>query len=304
MLKRIGLVAKLRDKKAVQKALQLATFIESKGLEVIYEKGLGDMGGHSGGSPIAEIKSDMIVTLGGDGTVLRTCMQINPSDTPLLTVNMGKRGFLTEVAPHEAEDAISKYLKGNYVLEEHSKLSFYLNDKFLVDGLNEFLLTSPPNKLLRLLVSIGENELTRFSADGLIVSTPTGSTAHAFSAGGPILHPDLMAFVIVLLSPLSPIKTIVVPKEHNIRVQCLRKDLSLIATVDGSFSEKITPSDEIAITQSKNKAYFIRFHQNHFKRNLDKLLLRDLLALDEKKLQYLLENSQMTSVLNANKDMS
>jgi len=275
------LVSKLKGKIAVKEAVRLSKFIESLDVEMVFEKGLADLGGLGKGVPLSDLYADLIITFGGDGTVLRTCMQIPEAETPILAVNLGRRGFLTEVNPEEAENAIKRCLSGDYVLEENSKLSLYLNDQFLVDGLNEVLITpSTLSKLLRLHLLLGKEEITQFSADGIMVSTPTGSTAHAFSAGGPIIHSALNAFNIVLICPLGPVKSIVVPDDQSITIAFLRKDVSIMATVDGFFSRRIKPSDKIMIKKSKHKASFIRFNRNHLKRTLSKLSLRDSLILN------------------------
>ncbi len=279
-MKRIGLISKLKDRVAIKEAIRLSEFIKSMNVNVIYEKKLADIVGVGKGVAITNMVADLIVTLGGDGTVLRTCMKIPHSNTPILAINLGKRGFLTEVGPEDAENAIKKYLTGEYSLEEHSKLSLYINKIFLGDALNEVLITSfTPSKLLRLIMSLDKKEIIRFTADGIIISTPTGSTAHALSAGGPVLHQELNAFNIVPICPMGPVKSIVVADSHDIMITLLREDIAVTVTIDGSFTKQIKPSDKIIIKKSKNKAYFVRFNQGHLKRRLNKLPLRDSLII-------------------------
>ncbi|MEM2964083.1 MAG: NAD(+)/NADH kinase [Candidatus Bathyarchaeia archaeon] len=277
-LKRLGLIAKLENKLAVQEAVKLAKFINSLDVEVVYEKNLARHVRLGRGVPMDQMLTDIIVTLGGDGTVLRTCMWIPNPETPILAINLGRRGFLTEVSPEEAEDAIKRSLSGDYVLEKHMKLSLHVNDLFTVDGLNEVLLTSTmPSKLLRFTVSLSNEELTRFSADGILISTPIGSTAHAFSAGGPVLHPSINAFNIVFICPLGPVKSIIVPSDEDITVSTIQEEDPLVVTVDGFYSKKIKPSDKITIKRSPHKACFVRFDRDHLKKSLYKLTLRDAL---------------------------
>lgn len=275
---RMGLVAKLENKLAVQEAVKLAKFINSLNVEAVYEKNLARYARLGEGVSMDQMLTDIIVTLGGDGTVLRTCMRIPNPETPILAINLGRRGFLTEVGPEEAEDAIKRSLKGDYVLEKHMKLSLYVNGLFTVDGLNEVLLTSTkPSKLLGFIVSLSDRELARFSADGIIVSTPVGSTAHAFSAGGPVLHPFINAFDIVFICPLGPVRSIIVPSDEDVTVSSIRKDAHMIVTVDGFYSKRIKPSDKITIKRSPRKACFIRFDREHLKRSLSKISVRDAL---------------------------
>jgi NAD+ kinase len=275
----VGLIAKLENKLAVQEAVKLAKFINSLDVKVVYEKNLARHARLGEGVSMDQMVADVIVTLGGDGTVLRTCMWIPNPETPILAVNLGRRGFLTEVSPEEAEESIKRYLSGNYVLEEHMKLSLYVNDLFAADGLNEVLLTSSkPSKLLGFTVSLGNDELARFSADGIIVSTPIGSTAHAFSAGGPVLHPSINAFNIVFICPLGPVRSIIVPSDEGVTISPLRKDVSMTAIVDGFYSKRIKPSDKITIKRSTHKACFIRFEQDRLKRSIYKIPMRDALT--------------------------
>ncbi|MEM2922346.1 MAG: NAD(+)/NADH kinase, partial [Candidatus Bathyarchaeia archaeon] len=193
-----GLVAKRTNEAALDLALEIRRFLISRGVTVFPEEDIASARGLGVGRPLEQLYADFIVTVGGDGTVLKTCLKVPKPDTPILAVNMGRRGYLNEVDPKDVFNSLGNYLAGNYRLDRHSRISASFGGKHLGDGLNEVLITSPsPYKMIHIRLTLDEGESTELSADGLIISTPTGSTAHAFSAGGPILHPFISAFNIV-----------------------------------------------------------------------------------------------------------
>ena len=154
---------------------------------------------------VAADEPDLVVSLGGDGTVLRAARHAHAADAPLLTVNLGTLGYLTEVESGSAREALERIFDGDFDLEERMMLQCDVGtaggpQSFV--GLNEVLVErSSRSRLVRLDVGIGGERLTTFNADGVIVATPTGSTAYALSAGGPIVSPRAECLV---LAPVSP----------------------------------------------------------------------------------------------------
>ena len=187
MVLRVGLVSRLDDQRALEIAATLARQLRKKGISVIAELDLAKRGRLGGGTDLSDLKSDLIVTVGGDGTVLKTCMSIRDPETPILAVNMGRRGYLTEVEPRQALRAVELFMKGKCRLEKRTKLAVYLDGAHVVDALNELVISSgSPSKMLEFLLSIGSDSLLQSRGDGVIISTATGSTAYALSAGGPV----------------------------------------------------------------------------------------------------------------------
>jgi NAD+ kinase len=270
-LNRIAIVSRPDDPKAVDTAIQVLNYLRDNGLEAIPERTLAQKAGLGDGREARDLHCDAIITVGGDGTVLRTCMSMPDPETPILAVNMGRRGYLTEVGPSQALEAVEKLLRGEYYIEEHSKISVFLDGAHLADGLNEALIvSSSPSKTLEIQLSLGGLELLTIRGDGLIVSTPTGSTAHAFSAGGPVLHTGLNAFNIVFLSPLDPIRSLIMPDGNALNVKLLR-GLGAILSIDGCMEEKIDIKSTITVGRSKKSAKFIRFKENFTIRSLRRL---------------------------------
>ena len=154
---------------------------------------------------IGDDKPHLVVSIGGDGTVLRAAKHAHAADAPLLSINMGTLGYLTEVEAGAATDALESIFSGDFQVEERMMLACDAesrNGPISYVGLNEVLVErSSRSRLVRLDIAIGGERLTTFNADGVIVATPTGSTAYALSAGGPIVSPRAQCLV---LTPVSP----------------------------------------------------------------------------------------------------
>jgi len=275
MFKKIGIVSRLDVEEALKLSNEALKFISKKGIEVVLEDELAKALGLGSGTPLNKLEADLILTIGGDGTILKTCMNIPNPETPILAIDMGRRGYLTEVPPEHAFDAIEECLTGKYKIEEHSKLSVFHEENFLVDGLNEALITSKtPLKPLHFDVSAGSYKLIEIRADGLIVATPTGSTAHAFSAGGPILETNLEAFDLVFICPLKPIRSIVIPDKVDVSVKLLNEKLKAVLVVDGCYVKELPFNSKVLMKKSKHKALFIRFETRFLSRRLSRLVSR------------------------------
>jgi NAD+ kinase len=154
------------------------------------------------GIVVTDERPDLVVSLGGDGTMLRAAQVAHKADAPLLGVNLGTLGYLTEVDAGEELVALEKILNGAYEIEERMMLRCESSEgEFSYVGLNEVLIErGSRHRLVRLNVSIGGERLAAFNADGVIVATPTGSTAYALSAGGPIVSPRTQCMVLVPVS--------------------------------------------------------------------------------------------------------
>jgi NAD+ kinase len=150
---------------------------------------------------VTDERPDLVVSLGGDGTMLRAAQVAHRWDAPLLGVNLGRLGYLTEVDSGDERVALEKVIEGHYELEERMMLRCDLGGETSHVGLNEVLVErSSRHRLVRLRVSVGGERLAAFNADGVIVATPTGSTAYALSAGGPIVSPRAQCLVLVPVS--------------------------------------------------------------------------------------------------------
>lgn len=274
MFKSVGLVARFDKKKAIRLVEDLAKNLRARGLEVYVEDTLAEkMSVKEKRVPLKEMKTDFIITIGGDGTILRTCISIPKPEPPILTVNMGVRGFMTEVEPKQAIAAVDKCLKGEFLLEKCMKLSTTLDDVKFPDALNEVLISADePAKLFYAQILKDEKPILNCQADGLMVATQTGSTGYSLSAGGPVLDPDVDGFVLTPLCTLSVFRSIVFPADSRITVKITRPKKVLVV-VDGQHRQIISSESlSLTITRSKYKTSFIRFRKDFYHRLRSRLL--------------------------------
>jgi NAD+ kinase len=278
VFKSVGLVARFDKRGAIKLAEDIADYLRKKGLEVYVEETLkSKIKSNENFLPLENMKTDFIVTVGGDGTILRTCIAIPNPETPILAVNMGVRGFLTEVSPQEAFTAIDKCLKGEFKIEKCAKLAVTAEDAKFPDALNEVMISvDEPVKLLYARVSKNNEQILDCQADGLIIATQTGSTGYSLSAGGPVLDPHVEAFVLTPMCSLSVLRSIVFPADSKITVDVIRPRRILVV-VDGAYKQIIeSKRPRIMVTRSKHKASFIRFRENFYHRLRSRLLFRGI----------------------------
>jgi NAD+ kinase len=214
----------------------------------------------------------MVVAVGGDGTILRTQSYISPKKIPLFGINMGTVGFLTEIDSENAFQALEEVLAGNYFVEKRTQLRVWHNGE-LPSALNEVvLMTRKPAKMLHIQIEVDDEIVEELRADGLIIATPSGSTAYSMSAGGPIVDPRVGAFIIVPICPFKlGARPTVVANESQIKVKLLREGKKAVAVIDGQFEEEINYMDEIIFRKSEHCAYFVRFTKNFYRKVREKL---------------------------------
>lgn len=214
---------------------------------------------------ISEFNTDILITLGGDGTLLRGQANLSNNEIPLLGINLGTVGFLTELDVKHAFKNLDSILKGEYYKEKRTQLKV-LHGKELFTALNEVvIMTEKPAKMLNFEVSVDGEVVEEFRADGLILSTPSGSTAYAMSAGGPIVDPRVGAFIVIPICPYKlGLRPFVVSDMSKIKVKLLKKGKKAVLVMDGQVSEEIDDSEEINFVKSENDVYFIRTTDKYF----------------------------------------
>jgi NAD+ kinase len=259
-----GLVCKPRMSNAVSLAKDVYQHLKERGEEVHLQDYLGESFNEKGYS-LKEINkhADIVITIGGDGTILYTLQEI---DKPLFAINTGGMGFLAEVESKYAIPALSKIMKGEYTVEERSKLKVIVDGKRLPDAANEVTVqTAQIAKMLHLQLYVEEDLIETMGADGVIIATPTGSTSYALSVGGPLVDPQVQAMII---APLAPFKLSarpwVVPLDKTIRVKLQPKSKESKIVIDGQFSKPASPDNDIRVTGSERKARFIRFGESFY----------------------------------------
>jgi NAD+ kinase len=206
--------------------------------------------------------TDYMITVGGDGTILRATMMMRNPETPIIGVNMGSRGFLTEVNPTELKDKLDRVLDGDYEIEECIKLSSSSNsiEGQFPDAINEVLIASSmPSKTLDFTIYVDGYHLLDVQADGIIIAPPTGSTAYNLSAGGSILAPNVDAMIITAICPYSYFKSIVVPSSSKIEIELLKKGVDGLVIIDGREYTGLKPHSKVNVWRSKYRSKFVRF---------------------------------------------
>jgi NAD+ kinase len=276
VFKSVGLVARFDKKAAIKLAEDLAKYLRIKGLEVFVEDTLSKkMNTREASVPLKEMKTEFIITIGGDGTILRTCVSIPKPEPPILAINMGIRGFLTEVEAKQAFTAVDNCLKGKYIVEKCMKLSIHTEAAKFPDALNEILISADElAKLLYVHILKGDEQILKCQADGLMVATQTGSTGYSLSAGGPVLDPGVDAFVLTPVCPLSVFRPIVFPADSSLSINVIRPRKVLIV-VDGHHRKLLSSKTlGLTITRSKHETSFIRFRENFYHRLRSRLLFK------------------------------
>jgi len=193
------------------------------------------------------------LVLGGDGTILKTARYYAKYDVPILGINLGRLGFLSQAKPTQVKEAIDLILQGNFKIEDRMMLSA-LDDK--MNALNDIVIKGNGfSRTSRLYVHINENIVCDYLADGIIISTPTGSTAYTLSAGGPILFPTLNAIVIVPICPHTMnARPIVIPSCEVINVTSSQNKPLLKISADGQNTLNLEPNQAIEVKKSEYNA--------------------------------------------------
>jgi NAD+ kinase len=272
-MKKAGIVAKTRLTKATTHLVEIGAWLEQRGVEPVYETATAALMPPGTARHVADKQAlvtavDIVVVLGGDGTLLSMADCIGAAGTgiPILGINFGSLGFLTEVTLPELYPSLDAALTGRAPIEERMMLqaTTIRGEAAFADhiALNDVVVTKGArSRMIDLSVSVGGEFITRVKADGLIVATPTGSTAYNLAAGGPIVQPTLDA---LLLTPIAPHtltnRPIVIPASSPVRVQPNIEDEreELFVTFDGQAGFPLQRGDEIRICRAERTLRLIR----------------------------------------------
>lgn len=218
---------------------------------------------------------DALLVIGGDGTILRAVRELQNFSIPIISVNRGSVGFLAEIAMKEADNLLPSLLNGEGVIEERSILSVQVlregKEIFQCYGLNEAVISQGTiSRLLDLKTSVGGEELATFHADGLIIATPTGSTAYSLAAGGPVVHPRLSALILTPINPHSfNQRPIVLPGINDVETEVTNCNqshhLSAVSlTIDGQVYHELQKNDRVKAHIHAETVKFVRRREDTF----------------------------------------
>ena len=261
---KISIIANPRKKKIYPVLKKLIPWLKRKGVEVFISNEIAReiKGVKSGYSRQAVVNcADILIALGGDGTLLEAVRLLKGKDIPILGVNAGGLGFLTEVTLEEFYPLLEDVLKGKFDTEERAMLEVSLpGETKNFFSLNDVVITRGAfSRILRLKLYIEKELANVYLSDGLILAAPTGSTAHSLSAGGPIVHPELK---VIVISPICPHamtnRPLIIPGDKEIVVELDKEKVEVSLTIDGQVWKSLAPGQKIRIKMAKNVVRLIR----------------------------------------------
>lgn len=270
--RRLGVVGHARYAVFGAALARLFGFAEERELELFVEDDLQEL---CPGAPLLtpEIVPtlDVLLTLGGDGTLLRGARLVAHQGVPVLGINLGHLGFLTTAPPSELESALERWLAGDFELDRRMALDIRSQGPDGLAGgtylaLNDAVLHKGGSaRVIRLRVTALREEVGSYSADGIILATPTGSTAYSLSAGGPIIHPNVDCIVATPISPHTlSFRPLVLPAEETLTVEVLSPSEELILTIDGQESERLIPGAQVVVRRADFRVTLVRFPERTF----------------------------------------
>jgi NAD+ kinase len=256
--KTIGLIAHTGKEGVAELTRTLASELERAKLIVLLETETAALAGLPDGRSVADLgrEADLLVVLGGDGTILHTVGQLRENIKPVFGINMGALGFLTCANSNAYADAVKCIAAGKMVFSNRTLLDVSVKiaggESSRMVALNDVVLSrGEVSRLVRLKTSVNGETLTEFNADGLIVATPTGSTAYSLSAGGPILAPESGAFVITPICPhVLTNRSIIVDENAVIGIEVTEREYPVFLTVDGREPLRIECGTGVEIRKS------------------------------------------------------
>lgn len=265
-MQRIGIYVKRNHPEAVELAREVMEWLQQRSIEVYLEAPLAaDMGageGYPGGSipPLV----DLIMVLGGDGTLISVARQVGDLRVPILGVNLGSLGFLTEITLQELYPVLEEVLRGHFNVSHRIMIEATVRRNGKSAGrfkvLNDVVINKGTlARIIDMKAFVDDDYLTTFRADGLIIATPTGSTAYNLAAGGPIVYPGLQCLVI---SPICPHmltnRPIIVSDNATVRVEVQSTDEEVMFTADGQVGMPLKGGDVVEVRKSRNSTLLVK----------------------------------------------
>jgi NAD+ kinase len=285
-IKRIGVVVKPHQPDALDTLCSLTQWLSARDIKLVGGGSIDREGiAHKTGCAVDTVadeelakNADLILVLGGDGTMIATARTIGDVEVPVIGVNYGGLGYLAEFRIEEMFAALELILAGNYELESRLMLEVELRrgDEIITHNrvLNDVVVNkSALARIIEIETYLNDQFLNSFRADGLIVSTPTGSTAYNLSAGGPIIYPSMNAVVITPICPFTlSNRPIVVPDDSEIEVRLMTKNEDVALTLDGQVGFPLQVGDRLAIRKSETTFNLVQpTNRNYFDVLRDKL---------------------------------
>jgi len=269
----IGLIVNYKKEKTRETTCRIINWLNSKKLKVCIEGNMGkEIGKEELNCPTEKFlkEVDLVISLGGDGTLLRAARLAAAEDIAVFGVNLGGLGFLTQIGIDDLEKSLDKLYQGRYFIDERMMLSCVVRrkeeeiEKFT--ALNDVVIGKGAfARIICLATYINNDYVITYSADGLVVSTSTGSTAYSLSAGGPILNPNINS---TILTPICPhtlsARPLIIGENDQVKIKLESSEEKVMVTIDGQEGFILKPNDEVIIKKSDHKARLITFKEKSF----------------------------------------
>lgn len=271
-IRRVVVVAKTGPRESLRIASELGEWLGRRGIDVVYDTKTATAVGRLGGVPRNQLPDDvdLAIVAGGDGTLLSVARSAAPAAIPILGINLGSLGFLTELQPGELFEGLAAVLDGQYELEERQTLQVRhirqgrVQHEYAV--LNDAVIgKSALARMITIELRVDREEVATYTADGLIIASPTGSTAYSLSAGGPILDPRMSAFVIAPICPHTmTYRPLVVPGSVHLEASLRSRGEAVYLTLDGQIGIPFESGDTLSVDRHPNALRLVRVTRRGF----------------------------------------
>lgn len=268
-MQNIGIIAKDNDERAMQAACELSTWLADKGLNVTVASNIAELVSCNT-LPLEEMAShvELMVVLGGDGTLLQTGRCFADSGVPILGINLGRLGFLTDTPLGSMLDVMEEVLAGQFKIKQHFALQakVFRDDKCIHEGIamNDLVLQRNDHPRMIEFEMYARNQLVfRLRADGIVLATPAGSTAYALSAGGAIIHPEIDAISVVPICPHTVSnRPIILPATDHIELKLIDSPAPAALNLDGQVHSTLSSHDSVHVRKAGkiSLVYLPRWH--------------------------------------------
>lgn len=274
MVQTVGLLINETKPAAVEEGRRLAAMLEQRGVRVLTQDAIATLLEDTScqGAPTRDDvakEADFVVVFGGDGTLLAACRTVAPYGTPILAIHLGHFGFLTQVAPENMFAAVDAALSGDCTIEERGMLQAAVRragadtveECDILLGMNDVVVASGAVRLIYIQTKISGQIFATYAADGVIISSPTGSTGYSLSAGGPLVHPNAPVFIVAPICPHTlAARPLIIPDSETVElcIEPYRTDTSGVVSVDGQVEVPIRPGDTVTITRAPYNVKFLR----------------------------------------------
>lgn len=218
---------------------------------------------------IENVPTDIALSIGGDGTLLGVCRRYSHHAVPVCGINIGTLGFMADIELDELETKLQKIIDKDYIVEHRLLLAGYVisggKKRFLGHAINDVVVKGGVARMLYLGLTINQSHLLDYKADGILVSTPTGSTAYSLSAGGPVMNPNVRALIVTpICAHTFNLRPLVIREDDVVHIQIARVQQDIIVTFDGQQVFRLLPGDEVIVQKSNAQAEIVKFEDKDY----------------------------------------